>query len=83
MGLRDAFFRLLSRGEADPPDPDAWCELITVREHEAPLLLQRLEVLDIEARQQESLDVASRTLSKVTVLVRRSDLQSAQAATES
>lgn len=81
MGLRDSFLKLLSKGEAPPVDPDEWCELVTIRQHEAPLLVHQLELLDIEVMEREALDLPSRTLSNVTVMVRAADLPAARQAT--
>lgn len=80
MGLREAFVKLLARGEAPEPDPDDWCELVTVPQFEAPLVIQRLNDAEVTVNQQESFNLVTRTLTDVTILVRRSDLDAAQAA---
>ncbi|NLD76645.1 MAG: hypothetical protein GX643_08245 [Acidimicrobiales bacterium] len=85
MGWRDGLMRLLSRGEEkeNRSDADDWCELVTVPQFEAPLLVHRLEANDIEVTQQESFDLVTKTLSQVTILVRRAQLTTAQELTAS
>ncbi len=79
MGLRSGFLRLLSRGEEVEPDPNDWCELVTIPQFEAPMLARQLELADIEVHQQESFNVARRTMSDMTFMVRRHQFDQAQA----
>lgn len=77
MGLRDGLFKLLARGDATEPDPDEWCELVTVPQFEAPLLAERLDASGIEATQREAFDLVTKSLGDMTFWVRRSDLAAA------
>jgi hypothetical protein len=78
MGLRDSFVKLLSRGEDARPDPDEWCELVTVPQFEAPLLMNRLEQHGIDSIQRDAFDVVTKSLTKVTIMVKRSALPAAE-----
>ncbi len=58
---------------------DELCELVTVPSFEGPLLVADLEQHGIRAIGQEAFNVATRVASDARILVRRADLEAAQA----
>lgn len=78
MGLRERLWNLLARGEAGELDPDEMVELVTVPQHEGPLMQANLADHGIDATLQVAFDVATRLASLSMVRVRRADFDAAQ-----
>lgn len=78
MGLREGLWKLLARGDAGEPDPDEMVELVTVPEHEGPLMQANLAAHGIDATLQVEYNVAIRKASLLLVRVRRADFDEAQ-----
>lgn len=76
--------RLLSRGEAEEPAPDALVELEYVRLFEGPMLLRVLENAGVHAQGLEATDIATEATSttRMRILVRYADVPRATAALE-
>lgn len=77
MGLRAGFWKLLAKG-GDEAAPDELVELVTVPQHEGPLMAADLEAHGIEATLEDAFDLVTRTLSSSRIMVRRIDLAAAQ-----
>lgn len=78
MGLREGLWKLLARGEAGELDPDEMVELVTVPQHQGPLMQANLSAHGIDATLQVAFDVATRSASLLLVRVRRVDFDGAQ-----
>ncbi len=78
MGLRESFWKLLARGEAGELDPDELVELVTVPQHQGPLMQANLADHGIDATLQVAFDIATRSASLLQVRVRRADFDAAQ-----
>ena len=72
--------RVLTRGEADEPSPDAIVELDDVWLHEGPMLLQVLQDAGINARGVESTNVAveATASNRMRIFVAQVDLPRAR-----
>jgi hypothetical protein len=60
-------------------DPDEYVPFTVVRSWEGPLLVERLRQAGIDAISQEAFNVATSSLSDHRILVRRRDLEAAEA----
>jgi hypothetical protein len=77
VGLRAWFFRQLARGSAKPLDPDEWIEIDVVDLPNGPFVVAVLEREGIAAAWREHYAVATRTVARAQIVVRRADAERA------
>lgn len=84
MSLKDRILRLLDRGEAKEPAPDAIVELEDVWLYEGPRLLQVLKNAGIEASGVESTNIATEATAttRMRIFVHYADVVRATAVLE-
>jgi hypothetical protein len=82
MGLRERLLRLLQAGAPVDHDPDALVEAADVPLAQGPLLLSRLESEGIDATGIESFDIVTNIRSRMRIMVRHADLETARAIIE-
>lgn len=69
VGIRDRIMGWLDRGEPPELDPDAVVEVAHVMLHDGPMLVAALERAGIPARGIEAFDIASRSTTRMRILV--------------
>ena len=80
MGLRDAFVRMLSTRPDEPVDEDEPVELMTVPLFDGPLVVAELDDAGISASAVDAFSVVTQVASDARIMVRRGDIEAAQAA---
>ena len=79
MGFRTRLFDLLARGAPVERDPDEIVEVADVPLHVGPILVASLKESGVEASGVESYDIRSSVTTRMRIMVRRRDLESASA----